>query len=81
MNTLNITKTLTTILLIIVISLFIITGYGITNYRMVESLTLGILTKPVSFQLHTNLTAPLIVLVLLHITLALYKKLQKQNQS
>jgi ABC-type uncharacterized transport system permease subunit len=81
MNILRITKTLISILLIVVISLFIITGFGITNYRVIESLTFGFLSKPLSFQVHSNLTIPLIILLFIHITFALYKKLQRQNQS
>jgi len=79
MHILELTKTLTHILLTIVIILFIVTGFGITNFRIVESLTLGILSKPVSFQVHTNLTIPLIILLLLHMTFTLSKKLRKQH--
>lgn len=79
MHIFELTKTLTHILLTIVIILFIVTGFGITNFRIVESLTLGILSKPVSFQVHTNLTIPLIILLLLHMTFTLSKKLRKQH--
>jgi len=79
MHILELTKTLTHILLTIVIILFIVTGFGITNFRIVESLTLGILSKPVSFQVHTNLAIPLIILLLLHMTFTLSKKLRKQH--
>lgn len=75
------TKTLTHILLTIVIILFIITGFGITNYRVVESLTFGILSKPISFQVHTNLTIPLIILLFFHMTFTLSKKLPRQKHA
>ena len=81
MNLLRIIKTLTHILLTIIIILFIITGFGITNYQIIESLTLGGLSKPLSFQIHTNLISPLIILLSLHIAFTLGKKIQKENHS
>ena len=81
MNLLRIIKTLTHILLTIIIILFIITGFGITNYQIIESLTLGGLSKPLSFQIHSNLIIPLIILLVLHIAFTLGKKIQKENHS
>jgi len=79
MNILQIIKTLTHVLLTIVIILFIATGFGITNYQIVESLTLGGLSKPLSFQIHTNLTIPLIILLIAHIGFTIGKKFWKKN--
>jgi hypothetical protein len=70
---------LTHLLLTIVIILFIITGFGIVNYRIVEQLTLGLLSKPIAFQIHTNLIIPLVILLTLHIYFTLRKKFQKNN--
>ncbi|HWR28110.1 MAG TPA: hypothetical protein VN377_06725 [Candidatus Thermoplasmatota archaeon] len=81
MNLLRIIKTLTHILLTIIIILFIITGFGITNYQIIESLTLGGLSKPLSFQIHTNLILPLIILLVLHISFSIGNKIQKENHS
>ena len=81
MNLLRIIKTLTHVLLTIIIILFIITGFGITNYQIIESLTLGGLSKPLSFQIHTNLILPLIILLVLHISFSLGKKILKENHS
>ena len=70
-------KTITTlvhVLLLIVIALIIITGYGITDYHTVESITFGALSKPLSYQLHTALIIPLILLVSLHILFIIWKK-------
>ncbi len=78
MNVFQIIKTLTYVLLTIVIMLFIATGFGITNYQIVESLTLGGLSKPLSFQIHTNLTIPLIILLIVHIGFTIGKKLWKK---
>lgn len=72
---------LTHLFLTIVIILFIITGYGIVNYHIVEQLTLGLLSKPISFQIHTNLIIPLIILLTLHIYFSLRKKIKKNNKN
>ena len=47
--------------------LFIITGYGITQYRIVEMLSFGLLSKPLSFRIHSWLIVPLILFLLMHI--------------
>ena len=46
---------------------YCLTGLGITQYRIVEALTLGILSKNLSFRLHENLLVPFLVLIGLHI--------------
>lgn len=71
--------TLTHALLTIVIILFILTGVGITNYQLIESLTAGTVTKLTSFQIHTNLTIPLILLLAAHIALTIGKKIRRSN--
>lgn len=73
--------TLAHALLTIVTILFILTGIGITNYQLIESLTAGILTKLTSFQIHTNLTIPLIVLLAVHIVFTIEKKIRRSNLS
>ena len=52
---------------------YLITGFGITEYRMVEPLTLGILNKNLSFQIHNVLWIPFLILLALHIFLTLKK--------
>ena len=54
-------------LLAVVIALYLITGFGITEYRVVESLTFGLLTKSLSFKIHNNLWIPLLALLIFHI--------------
>ena len=54
-------------LLAIVSALYLVTGFGITEFRTVEALTFGLLTKPLSFVIHENLFIPFIVLLSLHI--------------
>ena len=63
--------------LLVIIIIFIITGLGIARYKIIESLTLGLLTKPISFQLHTYLIFPLVILLYLHIML--YWKRKKKS--
>jgi len=54
-------------LLLAVIVLYLLTGFGITQYRAVEHVTFGLLTKPLAFKIHDNLLIPFIVLLGLHI--------------
>jgi hypothetical protein len=56
-------------LLLLMIALYIISGFGITEYRVVETVTYGLLTKSLSFKIHDYLLIPFIVLFILHITL------------
>jgi hypothetical protein len=81
MNPLRIMKTLTHALLTIVSILFIVTGLGISNYQVMESLTGGTLSKLTSFQIHSNLIIPFIVLIIAHIGFTIGKKFQKENLS
>ena len=53
--------------LLVIIIIFIITGLGIARYRVIESITLGLLTKPIAYQIHSYLIFPLIVFLYLHI--------------
>ena len=48
-------------------ALYIITGYGITEYQTVERLTAGILTKALSFKAHMWLILPFAVFLLTHL--------------
>jgi hypothetical protein len=50
--------------------LFLLTGFGITSSDLVTPLTFGILGKSVSYQIHTYLWGPFLILFILHIYLA-----------
>ena len=54
-------------LLIAVIVVYLITGFGMTEYRIVEPLTFGLLTKLLAFKIHTVLWMPFLILLILHI--------------
>ncbi len=84
MNTMNIippVQTLTHVLLAIVSILFILTGFGISNYQTIEALTGGTLSKLTSFQIHSNLILPFIVLLIAHIGFTIGKKIKKKKPS
>ena len=53
--------------LLVIVMLFVITGYGITQYRIVEMITFGLLTKQLSFILHMYLIIPLVFTLLVHL--------------
>ena len=57
--------------LITALLLYAISGFGITEYRIVEPLTFGLLTKPLAFKLHDYIFIPFGILLALHIFLAL----------
>jgi len=48
---------------------YLITGFGITEYRIVEPLTLGLLTKSLAQRIHINIEIPFIIFLVLHIWL------------
>ena len=54
-------------LLAVAIILYVVSGYGITEFRAVERITFGLLSKPLAFRMHTILTIPFLVLLGLHI--------------
>jgi|GEM_PF-3389347 len=62
----NVKKTVH-IILGILIFLVIISGMGINYFRSIEILTLGLLNKDLSFQLHSLLFLPLLLILLIHI--------------
>ncbi|MFH0860712.1 MAG: hypothetical protein V1921_05880 [Candidatus Altiarchaeota archaeon] len=54
--------------------IYIVTGFGITQYRTVERLTGGLLTKSISFTLHNNIEIPFIILLVLHIYFTVFER-------
>ena len=56
-------------LLTVLVIIYLITGFGITEYRIVESLTFGLLTKSLAQKIHISLEIPFIILLILHIWL------------
>ena len=65
-------------LLLVFTVIFIITGFGITEYKIIESITFSVLTKPVSHLIHSNLIIPFVILLILHILLSIKPKFFKK---
>ena len=66
-------------LLVVFVVLYLVTGFGITEFRTVETLTFGLLTKNWAFKIHNNLWIPFIILLGLHICLSLIKRRKKER--
>ena len=56
-------------LLTALLIVYLITGFGIAEYRIVEPLTFGLLTKSLAHKIHINLEIPFIILLIMHIWL------------
>jgi cytochrome b subunit of formate dehydrogenase len=65
-------------LLLAAVLLYLVTGLGITEFRTVEDLTFGLLTKDIAFHLHDALLVPFIALLILHITLPALMRLLRR---
>jgi hypothetical protein len=78
MDTLRLSRLLIHVLLLIVIILILLTGFGITNYQIVEPLTMGALPKLTAFQLHTTLIIPFLILLGAHFVLLFVRRFQKK---
>lgn len=59
-------KTVHTILLILIF-LIIISGLGITYYNNIELITIGLLDKTLSFQIHSLVFLPFLLVLLIHL--------------
>jgi len=66
--------------LLVAILLYVITGYGITEFRTVERITFGLLTKPLSFDIHHYLIYPIAALLSLHVALPIVLKFARRNR-
>jgi thiosulfate reductase cytochrome b subunit len=66
-------------LLLIVTILYLLTGLGITQYQTVEAITFGLLNKNLSFNIHENLLAPFVTLLVLHIVVSIVSRRTKQK--
>jgi len=64
-------------LLTLLVIVYVVTGFGTTEFRTVEALTLGLLTKNLAFKIHNNLWIPFIILLGLHIFLSLIRRRKK----
>lgn len=65
-------------LLLVFTVVFIVTGFGITEYKIIESITFSALTKPVSHLIHSNIVIPFVILLIFHILLSIKPKFFKK---
>ena len=65
-------------LLLVVILLYLVSGFGITEFRVVETLTLGLLTKSLAFKMHDVLWIPLLILLVPHMFMPSFSKLLRK---
>ena len=65
-------------LLLVVILLYLVSGFGITEFRVVETLTLGLLTKSLAFKMHDVLWVPLLILLVLHMFMPSFSRLLRK---
>ena len=78
MNTYRLLRKSVDYLLLVFTVIFIITGFGITEYKIIESITFSVLTKPVSHLIHSNIIIPFVILLILHILLSIKPKYFKE---
>ena len=55
------------IVLLLLLITYGLTGYGITEFRTIEKITFGLMTKRLAFQIHNSLVIPFLVVLLLHL--------------
>jgi hypothetical protein len=55
----------------------LLTGYGITQFRIVDPLTLGVLTKAVAQRWHAYTDLPLAVFLAFHVGIALWWRMSR----
>jgi hypothetical protein len=63
--------------------LYVVTGLGITEFRIVEPATFGLLSKNLSFAIHDNLLIPFIILLVVHVLFKPVKRIylkRKRNR-
>ena len=76
-NKWQLAKKITYWLLGITTVLFVVSGFGITEYRTVEFLTFGLFTKVLAFKLHEILWIPFVILLVFHIFQRYFKKIRQ----
>ena len=65
--------------LLVTAVLTVVSGLGITEYRIVEVLTFGVLGKARAFQLHLWIWIPFLVLLVAHLLLTMYRERSRKR--
>ncbi|HVO36917.1 MAG TPA: hypothetical protein VMT01_01960 [Candidatus Acidoferrum sp.] len=58
---------------------YLVSGLGITQYHVIESITFGLLSKSLSFTVHDNLLIPFVILLILHVIVTLLDRRMHKN--
>lgn len=58
---------------------YVFSGYGITNSRLVGELTSGVLTHSLSLSIHTTIATPVLFLLSIHVLIGLRSGLIRQG--
>jgi hypothetical protein len=76
MNRLRLARRIIQWLLLALAVVLLITGLGITNFRIVETISFGLLTKNLAQRIHTasGLWISFVVLLALHISLSIINR-------
>lgn len=56
------------------IVVYVISGFGITQARIVEPMTFGLLGKNLAFKIHDYVFFPFVILLILHLYITFRKK-------
>jgi hypothetical protein len=70
---LRVLKSIVHWLLLVVAVLYFLSGYGITQFRVVSAITFGVINKAVAFKIHDYLWIPFVVLLIAHILFAVWR--------
>ena len=63
--------------LLVVTVIYFISGFGITQFMIIEDYSFGLLTKNLAFKVHNNLWIPFIALLVLHVVFVFLRRLQR----
>ncbi|MBN2240765.1 MAG: hypothetical protein JW712_13400 [Dehalococcoidales bacterium] len=64
-------------LLLITTVIFLVSGLGISYFRVVETISFGLLSKSAAFHIHEGIWIPFVILLLLHVILSVVRKKPK----
>jgi len=53
----------------------LISGFGISEFRVMETITFGLLTKNVAFRIHDIIWIPFVGLMVLHVFYSFFRRL------
>lgn len=68
-------------LIAIALVVYVVTGFGITEYQTVTDWTFGVLDKATSMKIHNNFEWPFAILLAVHIFVSLIYKAKKKKAS